>query len=218
MATASKHTKGPSPTAILLVRHGQTASTGAVLPGRAPGLDLTERGVQQAGAAASRLAALGSIDAVYSSPLERTKETAAIIARAVGRRVRTEPGLTECDFGSWTGRRLAELVKLPEWRTIQATPSAFRFPKGESFVEMQSRITAAIDRLVRRHPQGRIVVVSHADPIKAFVAHAAGTHLDHFQRIVISPCSITTILLDLERPVVLSINATGDDLAGLRPS
>ncbi len=216
---AKKAPTGPDPTLVLLVRHGQTPTTGTTLPGRAPGLHLSDAGVAQAEAAAARVRPLaGTVKAVYASPLERTRETAAPIARAAKLRVRTDPGLLECDFGRWTGAPLKDLAKLPEWKTVQSYPSGFRFPKGESFAEMQARITGALDRLVARHPGATVVAVSHADPIKAAVAQALGTHLDLFQRIVISPCSITAILYTATGPVVLSVNSTGGDLTALAPS
>ena len=208
----------PKPTVVFLVRHGQTATTGKLLPGRAPGLHLAETGIGQAAKAAARLAGVGDVAAVYASPLERTRETAAPIAKAVGRRVRIDKGLLECEFGEWTGRKLSELSKLPEWKTVQGAPSTFRFPGGESFNEMQTRICTAIGRLVERHPGERIVCVSHADPIKAAVAQAQGIHLDLFQRIVISPCSITPIVYGAGVPIVLAVNSTGDDLSTLAPS
>ena len=210
---------GPKPTLVLLVRHGQTPTTGTTLPGRAPGLHLADKGVAQAEAAAERIRPLGAkVAAVYASPLERTQETAVPIAKAVKKRVRTDAGLLECDFGGWTGKNLKELAKLPEWKTVQRYPSGFRFPKGESFAEMQARITGAIDRLVARHPGETVVAVSHADPIKAAVAQALGTHLDLFQRIVISPCSVTAVLYTDAGPVVLAVNSTGGDLSTLAPS
>jgi probable phosphoglycerate mutase len=196
------------------VRHGQTPTTGQVLPGRRPGLHLSEQGAEQAHAVADRIAALKSVAAVYASPLERTRETAAPIARAVRKRVRVERGLLECDFGAWTGGDLKTLVKQPEWKTVQHYPSGFRFPGGESFTEMQARITGTLLRLSDRHAGETVVAVSHADPIKAAVAHALGTHLDLFQRIVISPCSVTAIAYGPGGPVVLCVNSTGD-LAGM---
>ena len=208
----------PKPTTVLLVRHGQTSTTGTLLPGRAPGLHLADTGLTQADRAAERIARLPAVAAVYASPLERTRETAAPIARARKLRVRVEKGLLEADFGDWTGRKLAELMKLPEWRQVQGSPSTFRFPGGESFGEMQHRITGTLERLVARHPGETIVAVSHADPIKAAVAWASGVHLDLFQRIVISPCSITPLLLGRGSPVVLAVNSTGDDLSTLAPS
>jgi probable phosphomutase (TIGR03848 family) len=210
--------KPAKPTLVLFVRHGQTPTTGSTLPGRAPGLHLGDAGVQQAAKAAERIAALKSVAAVYASPMERAQETAAPIAKARKLRTRTERGLNECDFGTWTGSELKALAKLPEWRTVQRYPSGFRFPDGESFAEMQLRITTAVERLSAKHRGETIVAVSHADPIKAAVASAMGTHLDLFQRIVVSPCSITAVLYTEGGPVVLAVNSTGDDLTRLVPS
>jgi len=214
----TKNPPPPNSTLVLLVRHGQTSTTGTILPGRAPGLHLADAGTAQAARAAERIAELKQVDAVYSSPLERTKETAAPISAARGMRTKTDRGLLECDFGEWTGQELKALMKLPEWRQVQRYPSGFRFPGGESFTEMQTRIVTTIDRLRAAHPKGVVVAVSHADPIKAAVAHAMGTHLDLFQRIVISPCSVTAIAYADSGPVVLTVNSTGSSLAELRPS
>jgi probable phosphomutase (TIGR03848 family) len=208
----------PSSTLFLLVRHGLTPTTGKILPGRAPGLHLAETGQSQANAAAERIAALNRVDAIYASPLERARETAAPIAKAKGLKVQIDKGLLECDFGEWTGAELKKLMKLPEWGTVIRAPSTFRFPSGESFIEMQVRIVSAIDRLRDAHKGGVVVCVSHADPIKAAVAHAMGTHIDLFQRIVISPCSVTAIAYSPGGPVVLTVNSTGGSLAELRPS
>lgn len=218
MARRSSAPQAPKPTLVLFVRHGQTPTTGASLPGRAPNLYLAEKGVAQAEAAAARIGALKSVAAVYASPMERTQETAAPIARARKLRVRKAAGLIECDFGKWTGKKLSDLRKLPEWKTVQRYPSGFRFPGGESFSEMQSRAVDATHDLVAAHPGETIVAVSHADVIKAVVAAATGTHLDLFQRIVVSPCSITGILYSAEGPIVLTVNSTGDDLSSLAPS
>ncbi len=216
--TKKSATKHPKPTTILLVRHGQTPTTGKVLPGRAPGLHLAEQGVEQAQRAGERIAELKRVDAIYHSPLERAKETAAPIGKAVGLRPKVERGLLECDFGDWTGAELAKLMKLPEWRTVQKAPSTFRFPNGESFTEMQVRIVTALGRLRAQHPGGTIVCVSHADPIKAAMAHALGTHIDLFQRIVISTCSISGIAWSTDGPVALTVNSTGGSLSELTPS
>lgn len=210
----ARATTPPPPTLVLLVRHGQTPTTGKVLPGRAPGLHLADKGLQQAETVAQRIALLQSdkrkVAAIYASPLERTQETAAPIAKALGLRVRRNQGLLEADFGSWTGAELKKLYKLPEWRTVQRNPSGFRFPGGESFTEMQTRICGAIDKLRVAHPGETVVAVSHADPIKAAVAHAMGTHLDLFQRIVVSPCSVSAVLYGVDGPVVLAVNSTSD--------
>ena len=206
------------PTLVLFVRHGTTPTTGKVLPGRARGLHLSERGREQAQRAAERIAEVGKIAAVYSSPLERARETAAPIARLTKNTTRIERGLVECDFGAWTGQSLRRLMKKPEWSQVQRSPSTFRFPAGESFVEMQTRMVSAVDAIRRRHPGRTVVCVSHADTIKAAVAHAAGTPLDLFQRIVISTCSVTAIMYSDGGPIVLAVNSTGASLRELRPS
>ena len=230
------------PTLVVLVRHGVTETTGRELPGRAPGLHLSDAGRRQAEAAAARVVNLvtggnGSGDkgssngspstskakakartaVVYASPLERTQETAAPVAAALGVEVVAEDGLLELDMGEWTGLALATARKRKEWATIQRYPSSFRFPGGESFLDMQTRMVGTIDRLRAAHPGAVVVAVSHADPIRALVAHAMGTHLDLFQRIVISPCSLTGIAYGTEGPVVLMVNAT-DDGRALVPS
>jgi probable phosphomutase (TIGR03848 family) len=203
-------TPAPKPTTILLVRHGVTGTTGKVLPGRAAGLHLSPQGLEQAQRAAQRLNDLGATPtALYASPLERTRETAAPIAKALHLRVKTDRGLIECDFGGWTGKTLASLRKKPEWRAVQNAPSTFRFPDGESFTEMQLRIWTTLERLAVDHHGETIVVVSHADPIKAAVTYAQGVPLDLFQRTVISTCSISALILTGSTPIVLSVNNTG---------
>ncbi len=209
--------QGPKPTTILMVRHGQTPTTGKVLPGRAKGLHLADLGHEQAKIAALRIAEL-NIDAVYSSPLERAKETAAPISEACGLKTQIERGLFECDFGDWTGKQLKDLMKLPEWGTVQRAPSTFRFPNGESFTEMQTRMVNALDKLRGLHPGGTIVCVSHADTIKAAVAHSMGTHIDLFQRIVISPASVSAVTWHAGGPIVLAVNSTGRPLTELKPA
>jgi probable phosphoglycerate mutase len=181
--------KPAPPTLVLLVRHGVTPTTGTLLPGRAPGLHL------------------------YASPLERARETAAPIARARHMAVRIERDLADLDNGDWTGWSLDRARRRPEWEIVQRHPSGFRFPGGESFMEMQTRMTDAVRRLVERYRGQTIVVVSHADPIKAFVAHALGTPLDLFQRVVIAPASITVVACGRGGAAVLTVNSIDGDLA-----
>ncbi|MBI4589933.1 MAG: MSMEG_4193 family putative phosphomutase [Candidatus Rokubacteria bacterium] len=202
-------------TLVLLVRHGRTPTTGLILPGRAPGLHLSDEGRRQAEAVARRIARLPGVAAVYTGPLERARETAAPIARARRLRVRVERGLNECDVGAWTGVTLGRARREPEWQLVRHHPSGFRFPQGESFTEMQARVTAALARLVERHPGATIVAVSHADPIKAVVAHALGLHLDLFHRIALAPGSITAIAYRPGAPLVLTVNALDGDPTGL---
>lgn len=242
-AAARKPRAKPTPaTLVLFVRHGTTPTTGQVLPGRAAGLHLADKGRAEAEAVAERLAALATapapspaapsasrhppahapkapltVAAVYASPLERARETAAPIARRLGQKVVIDRGLIEMDFGEWTGAELKALRKLPEWNTVQRYPSGFQFPGGEGFSAMRARMAGAVAALCRRHPGETIVAVSHADPIKVVVSDALGAHLDLFQRIVVSPCSVTAISYTASGPIVLAVNSTGG-LADLRPS
>ncbi len=186
-------TENPS-TLVLLVRHGATPTTGQVLPGRAPGLHLAERGRDQAREVAERLAGL-ELDAVYSSPMERARETAAPTAQAFGLPVQVDERLIECEFGRWTGAKLTDLYKLPEWQGVQKTPSRFRFPEGESFPEMQQRMVDALQDLAARHRGGAVALFSHADPLKAAVAWLQGSPLDAFQRITIDTASVSAARL-----------------------
>ncbi|MGO4227479.1 MSMEG_4193 family putative phosphomutase [Arthrobacter sp. YAF34] len=202
-------------TLLLLVRHGETPTTGTVLPGRAAGLHLSDRGRAQAERVAERLTGL-SVSAIYSSPLERARETAEPTAERTGLDVIHDDGLLECDFGDWTGAAIADLAALPQWHTVQHSPSEFRFPNGESFTEMQARIVGALEVLCTARGGGVLVCFSHADPIKAAVAHALGTPLDLFQRIVISPGSVSAIsVVEDHAPTVLTVNSTSEPLSGL---
>ena len=207
------------PTLVLLVRHGQTPTTGIELYGRKPGVHLSDKGLDQAKNVAQRISAMGRqrFEAIYCSPLERTKQTAQAISSELKLKVKQDRGLIELDVGDWTGRKLTQLRKLKSWSSVQKYPSGFRFPNGESFTEMQTRMAGTVNRLVERHPGKAIVAVSHADPIRALVAHAMGTHLDLFQRTVVSPCSVTAILYTRNGPVVLSVNNTGE-LSDLSPA
>ena len=193
MASKTKSTQlERSATVVILVRHGHTPTTGKILPGRTKGLHLSDLGKDQAEKVASYLSSLNSVNAVYSSPMERTLETAKPIAKAFGKRVRTHQGLIEADFGKWTGRKLSELRKLNDWEKVQKNPSLFRFPGGESFMEMQSRMVSTVTNICENHRGEIVVAVSHADTIKAFLTAALGTPLDLFQRLHISPCLLYT--------------------------
>jgi probable phosphoglycerate mutase len=217
-----RRASGTPPTVVIFVRHGTTTTTGRELPGRAPGLDLADQGRGEAQVAAARIAAfVGPRNGrkappppvVYASPLERAQQTAAPIAEALGQEVVTDDGLLELDIGDWTGMELKAARRRKEWATIQRYPSSFRFPGGESFVDMQSRMVATMGRYRATHPGQTVVAVSHADPIRVAVAHALGTHLDLFQRIAISPCSLSVVAFTDDGPMVLTVNSTDDGRA-----
>ena len=157
----------------------------------------------------------------YSSNLLRARKTAEHLGRAGAdlRELTIDPDLAEQSFGDWQGLTYAEISEKPgNGHLFWLAPPDFRPPGGESFTAMQTRIVSAVDRIRAAHPGGVVVCVSHADPIKALVAHAMGTHIDLFQRIVISTCSITAIAYGMGAPVVLTVNSTGGSLAELRPS
>jgi probable phosphoglycerate mutase len=194
------------------------ATTGGSLPGRTLGRHLSDEGRRQAEAVARRISKMTKIAAIYSSPLERARETAASIAKARGLALRVERGLTECDVGNWVGLTIKRLRKKPEWTRVQHNPSGFRFPGGESFTEVQLRMTTALARLVERHAGGAIVAVSHADPIKTAIAQALGLHLDLFQRFVVAPASVTAIAYGPGTSMVLTMNSPDGDLTWLQKS
>ncbi len=180
-------------TRFVLVRHAPTPETGAKLTGRLPGVGLGPAGEELARATASALADLKP-RAIVTSPVQRCVETAGIIAEHHRVAPTVDDGFEEVDFGRWQGRTLASLRTLKAWRAVQLAPSRFRFPDGESFVEVQARATDALERLAGR--AGTVIVCSHADVIKLIISHHLGQPLDAFQRIGIGPASIS--VLDLE--------------------
>jgi probable phosphoglycerate mutase len=201
---------------LLLIRHAVTGVTGKRLSGAAPGIHLSEEGRLQASRLSDRLAPL-RLSGVYSSPLERCTETAEAIAAPRGLQVQALPDLVEVGYGTWTGKPLAQLARTALWKRIQQSPSSVRFPGGETLTEVQRRCVAALDALAVRH-RGMVAVVSHADVIRLAVAHYAGVHLDLFQRIIVSPASVTVIGLGDRIPRILRMNDTGslDDFRSRR--
>ena len=196
-------------TTLVLVRHATTPATGKRLGGWTPGVHIDEPGVAQAEAAAARLAEQPVV-AVYASPLERTQDTAKIVARPHGLRVRTRKGLGEVDYGEWTDKPLGQLRRRKDWAVVQQTPSRMTFPGGESIRTAQARAVETTEELALEHAGETIVAVSHADVIKAVVAHHLGMPLDTFQRIMIAPASITVLALPAGgHPMLLRLNDPG---------
>jgi probable phosphoglycerate mutase len=180
---------------LLLIRHGENeyVKTGK-MAGRLPGVHLNERGQKQAQALGEALKDV-PIKAIYSSPLERAMETAAPIASARKMQIIQENGLIESNIGKWQGKSIKALRLTKIWKIVQNTPSRFRFPDGESFPEMQTRIASALERIIEKYnkPQDIVVVVFHADPIKLAVSHFLGLPLDNFQRLSCDTGSLTAI-------------------------
>ncbi|MEU1371807.1 histidine phosphatase family protein [Streptomyces sp. NPDC005803] len=207
---------------LILVRHGRsTANTSGVLAGRTPGVALDERGAEQAAALPGRLAALPLVAAV-SSPLQRCRETLAPLLDARPElALHTEERISECDYGDWSGRKLAELTDEPLMTVVQQHPSAAAFPGGESMRAMQARAVDAVRdwnaRIEAEHGENAVYVMcSHGDIIKSVVADALGLHLDLFQRVQADPCSVTAIRYTRLRPFLLRLGDTGD-LSSLAP-
>ena len=192
---------------LFLLRHAAHARVGSTLCGRMAGVSLGEEGQQQARALAGRLAG-EAIEAVYSSPLERARETAAPVAERLGLTPRVEEDLVEIDFGSWTGRDFASLEGDPQWDRWNTQRATARPPEGESMAEAQARALGAVARLRAFHPEGRVAVVSHCDVIKAVLAAFLGITLDGIGRFEILPASISALALWPGGGKVLSMNET----------
>lgn len=205
---------------VILARHGRTsANAQGILAGRTPGIELDDVGATQADAAAARLAGL-TIAAAFTSPLERCRQTSSRLLRGSGMRARVERGLTECDYGEWSGRPMKELVKEDLWKVVQAHPAGVRFPGGESMAEMSARSVAAVRgcdaRVAADHGEDAVwLAVAHGDIIKAVLADALGMHLDAFQRIVVDPASLSVIRYTPRRSYVLTMNTSEGSLAHL---
>jgi probable phosphomutase (TIGR03848 family) len=197
-------------TTVILVRHGLTRLTGPVLAGWTPGVDLDERGLDQAARVAARMEPV-PLAALVTSPLERCVQTAAAIAAGRDIDVTVDERIGEARYGDWTGRELKGLAKEPLWRQVQTHPSAVTFPGGESLRATAARAADAVrDWNARLEADATYALVSHADVIKALVADALGLHLDLFQRIQIDPCSVTVIRYAELRPFVVRLNDVGD--------
>lgn len=194
---------------ILLIRHGENEYVKkGRLAGRKAGVHLNENGRRQAENLAKTLAK-APIKAVYSSPLERTMETAQPIARARGLEVIPRPGLIEVDFGIWQDKTLKSLRRRKLWKTVQGRPSMMRFPEGETFAGAQHRIVNELSALVRlSKPKDLIVCVSHSDLIKLAAAYYLGLPLDLFQRLMIMPASITTLQISENHAFLFNLNYT----------
>jgi probable phosphomutase (TIGR03848 family) len=195
-------------TTLFLIRHGLTAVTGSRLYGRAPGIELDERGRRQAAALVERFEGV-RLTAVYSSPLERCVGTMEPLATARRLELRISEALAEMDTGDWTGRTLPSLRRTKLWKTVQRNPSRFRFPGGESFVEAEARILDAIERIRARHPRGRVAIGTHGDLVGMLVSHYTGAHLDEFQRVTSDPASVSVVHLGDDVPRILLVNDTG---------
>ena len=193
---------------LLLIRHGENDFVGKRLAGRLPDVHLNPKGRQQAESIAASLNH-ESIKAIFSSPMERTQETAEPLARSLGLPVSTDAGLMEIDFGDWQGKSISALKRLKLWQLVQNKPSQVRFPNGESFNEAQSRMVSALENINNQFGEkDRVACFSHCDTIKLAIAYFLNMPLDSFQRIVVNTASISRIQFIKGSAILLQTNQT----------
>ncbi len=195
-------------TQLLLIRHGENDYTRqGKLAGWTSGVHLNAEGLKQAQALAERLNQ-APIRAIYSSPLERARETAAPLAKAKSLSVLVRSGLGEVQYGRWTGKSLKALKRTKLWRVVQQHPAAMEFPEGETFRAVQARAVDEIEKIVREHPKDLVAAFSHGDVIKLVVAHYLGAPIDLFQRLVVNTASVTVLQLGQGHPALVKLNDT----------
>lgn len=196
-------------TRFLLVRHAVNdwVKTGK-LAGWTTGVHLNDEGKRQAEAVGQRLAN-AKLVAIYTSPLERTVETAeAIAAHHDDLQPQHEAGIGEVHYGDWQGAKIGKLAQHRAWYTVQHFPTRMVFPDGESMRNAQTRAVDTVEALAKKHREGNVVLVGHSDVLKMILAHYLGMHLDMFQRIVISPASLSVVSIGSNRPMIELINDT----------
>jgi probable phosphoglycerate mutase len=204
-------------TLILLIRHGENDFTRTgKLAGWTPGVSLNDPGRQQAQALVERLKGV-PLHFIYSSPLERARETAAPLAEARGLPVAIRPGLGEVRYGTWTGQSLKRLARTRLWRAVQTLPSTMTFPEGETVRAAQQRLVDALEAIAAEHPKATVAVFSHADPIKLAIAYYLGMPIDLFQRLLINTASVTVLRLGQGLPSLVKLNDTGPLALGKAP-
>jgi probable phosphoglycerate mutase len=195
-------------TLVVLLRHAHSTANGSgILAGRAPGVQLSQKGIEQAESLIDRLGTF-AIKEIRISPLERCHQTIEPWVRSLNSskiRITTDSNLHEVDYGKWTGKKLSALSRKREWKTVQNKPSEMLFPEGESIADMSSRAQKALQEGLKRRGSGALVLVSHGDVIKSLIASSLNMALDDFQRIVVDPASITIIDYS-STPRLLAIN------------
>ena len=197
-------------TTILLVRHGENNWVKKQrLAGWLEGVHLNEKGREQSAAAAARLAHL-PIKAIYSSPVTRCIETATYLSQKLNLNIQELTDVGEVRYGQWEGKKIKKLAKKKAWHLVQHFPSRHQFPQGGTLRQVQYRAVNALEALGQKHEKELIVVFSHADLIKLVLAHYLGVHIDLFQRIVISPASVSVLHLSPQGMVrVVRLNDDG---------
>ena len=194
---------------FLLIRHASNPAVGKRVTGRMAGVHLNEEGKAQAEILAERLGRI-SLDAIYSSPLERTVETATPLAERHGLEIRTSENLAEVDIGDWSGMSFDQLVNDPLWKRYNTFRTGTRPPNGELILEVQQRIVVEIERIRSEYPEGIVAIMSHADPIKTVLCYYAGIPPDFLPRLEISLASVSAISINDHGPRILCMNCLGD--------
>lgn len=194
-------------TTFWLIRHAETDTAGNTITGRLPGVHLNAKGRRQVELLVAAMAA-APLHSIYTSPLERARETAEPLARTRNLSILTCEAAIEVDFGDWSGKTWRELDSLPQWRRFNTLRSSTPAPGGELMLDVQARIVRELESMRRRHPDQQVALVSHGDIIRSAVAHYAGIPIDLVERIEISTASITMMTLDEQQPRVLTVNRT----------
>ena len=200
-------------TTFFLIRHASCGGLGHTLWGRTPGICLNEKGETQAQHLADRFKNV-TLNAIYSSPLDRALQTAEVLARNMNLEVKKSAAANEINFGNWTGKTFADLSSDEHWRRFNSHRSMTTIPGGESFLEVQNRIVKGIQELALQHSKARVAIVSHADVIRAAVTYFSGTPIDMIDRFEISPCSVSVVAVDKDHSTLLTVNS-GCDLTQL---
>jgi probable phosphoglycerate mutase len=196
-------------TDFFFIRHGANETVGHRIAGRQPGISLNGEGRAQARAVAEHISKAG-IARIYSSPMERTLETAQIIGSHLGLSVQTSEDLNEVDFGKWTGSTFGALDQEPHWKSFNRLRSMTRVPGGELMLQTQTRMVSALEMLREQHPDERIAIVSHGDPIRSALIYYAGIPMDFIQRIRVDLASVSVLRLTTDGPVLLCVNQTDE--------
>lgn len=191
-------------TLIYLLRHAESnANVSGVLAGRMDGVALSNRGIRQSRQIAKVLKEEG-FTRIYTSPLERCRQTIQPLLSITGKRAVCMDAFLEMNYGDWSGKKLVNLRKEKIWRTIQNNPTMVTFPAGESFIAASNRIKRGLNQIAKKHPKGKVLVVTHGDPIKIALQLTLAGDLDKFQKIVIDPGSVS--IIDWPNGVVLGVN------------
>ena len=199
--------------AFLLIRHASHDYPAEALPGRTAGVGLSPRGRAEAAAVAESLREL-RLDAIYSSPRERARETAAPLAQKQNLEVLVEADFDEIDYGEWTGKKFKELDPMLEWKRYNSFRSAARIPGGELFIDVQRRMVAGLQRLCERRPDDTVAIYSHGDPIRTAIAFYAGVPLDFIFRLEVDRASVSAVSVTADGARVLFVNAAAEGLFG----